>query len=55
MFRELSNQEAARQGLPSKSPLPPFEDVVWFGEDSDTKASPARVTPASAVSSREAA
>ena len=31
-MRELPRYEANLKGLPSRSPYPPFEDLVWFEE-----------------------
>jgi len=30
---ELSDDEARRNHLPTRSPIPPFEPVAWFKED----------------------
>jgi hypothetical protein len=35
MVRELTYQEAAKHGLPSRCPLSPYEPVVWFGDSED--------------------
>ena len=31
--RELSDDEARRNHLPIRSPIPPFEQLTWFKED----------------------
>ena len=35
MYRELTKSESAARGLPSKSPWPPYEELVWAEETPD--------------------
>lgn len=55
MFRELSKSEAAKRGLPSKSPVAPYEDVVWAEEAPSIETLPARATPVGVLLRRAAA
>jgi hypothetical protein len=55
MYRELSTSEAATRGLPSRSPVEPYEEIVWAEASSDIETVPARVTPTEVLATRKAA